>query len=148
MTKQPKDILSVVFTSIDRVIELYLSSFIKPFLSWHEIFYSSLNKVLGKLLDDNAAKLPVWFTANFITYFRTALVIPTLLLLTWEYWILSAFLVLFVDFGDFLDGVVARFWVDRIESQESKKDQPSPSSSENEFGTFHKYPIPAMQDSF
>jgi hypothetical protein len=136
MGKEKKDLITVVFSAIDNVIELYLGSFIKPFLRWHEVFYAGLNKVLRKGLDDNATKIPSWFTANFITYFRTALVVPTLLFLAWEYWIVSAFLVLLVDFGDFLDGVVARFWVDRVDAGESKKERPSsPASSDNEFGT-------------
>ncbi|GKY98480.1 hypothetical protein MPSEU_000805300 [Mayamaea pseudoterrestris] len=134
MPKQTTNIISIIFSAIDNAIELYLGSFIKPFLRWHEVFYASLNKLLRKLLDDNASKIPQWFTANFITYFRTALVIPTLLFLAWEYWILSAIIVLLVDFGDFLDGVVARYWRDRMEIQVHKKEQPaSPASSDNEF---------------
>jgi phosphatidylglycerophosphate synthase len=98
-----------------------------------------LNKTLRKILDDNKAKIPDWFTANFITYLRTVMVVPTLLFLAWDYTILPCFVVISVDFGDFLDGVVARFWVDvkkereaELQSKDKKSDSPSPSQSDDE----------------
>ena len=30
--------------------------------------------------------------------------------------------IIFVDFGDFLDGVVARYWVDKRKEEKAKKD--------------------------
>lgn len=140
--KQPELIVSRIFGGIDTIIEFYLGSFIKPFLSVHEVFYSALNKVLRKALDDNKQKIPVWFTANFITYFRTALVIPTLLLLAWDFRILSASIVILVDFGDFLDGVVARFWVDAFNEQnaEDKKRERSSSPTTSDSDSFGKHP--------
>jgi len=116
----------------DLIVELYLSSVIKPFLTLHEHFYSKLNAVLRLQLDQNKANVPDWFTANFITYARTWLVIPTLLLMVWGHLVLPSFLVIFVDFGDFLDGVVARFWIDvKKEQMEAlaSKEKPSRSSS-------------------
>lgn len=125
----------------DLIVELYLSSVIKPFLTLHEHFYSKLNAVLRSQLDQNKAKVPDWFTANFITYARTWLVIPTLLLMVWGHLVLPSFLVIFVDFGDFLDGVVARFWIDvKKEQMEAlaSKEKPSRSSSpvdDDSYGT-------------
>jgi hypothetical protein len=111
MSKE-SDLLTTVLRLVDVIVELYLSSVIKPFLTLHEQFYSKLNSVLRSQLDQNKDKIPAWFTANFITYARTWLVIPTVLLMAWGHLVLPSFLVIFVDFGDFLDGVVARFWVD------------------------------------
>lgn len=135
------DILSTVFELIDAVVEIYLGSVVKPFVKFHESFYSALNVVLRKLLDENA--IPEWFTANFVTYFRTILVIPTVLLLAWEYWVMAAVICIIVDLGDFLDGVVARYWVDmrkkRATEGESKDKHRSTSptnSDDDSFGTF------------
>eukprot|EP00537_Pseudo-nitzschia_pungens_P004125 CAMPEP_0172374080 /NCGR_PEP_ID=MMETSP1060-20121228/54357_1 /TAXON_ID=37318 /ORGANISM="Pseudo-nitzschia pungens, Strain cf. cingulata" /LENGTH=414 /DNA_ID=CAMNT_0013100617 /DNA_START=376 /DNA_END=1620 /DNA_ORIENTATION=+ len=125
-----------LFALIDSVVELYLGSIVKPFLKLHETFYAALNKILRKLLDDHRSEIPEWFTANWITYARTVLVVPTLLFLSWGYVVLPSLLVIFVDFGDFLDGVVARFWVDirkEIEKKLSEKEKaPSPTNSDDE----------------
>ena len=101
-----EELISNVLAVVDSIVELYLSSFIKPFLTFHEKFYNALNQTLRRVLDDNKAKIPDWFTANFITYLRTVLVVPTLLLLAWNYTLLPCLIVILVDFGDFLDGVV------------------------------------------
>lgn len=131
-----------LFALVDSIVELYLSSVVKPFVSLHEKFYSGLNKVLRKLLDDNKSKIPDWFTANFITYLRTGFVIPTLLLLAWGHSLVPSLIVILVDFGDFLDGVVARYWVDvkkEREKEEASKDKGSsrpvsPTSDDDSFG--------------
>lgn len=130
-----------LFALVDSIVELYLGTVIKPFLSLHEKFYSALNKTLRKLLDDNKSKIADWFTANFITYARTVLVVPTLLLLAWGHTLLPSFIVILVDFGDFLDGVVARYWVDikqERELEEASKDKgssrpTSPTSDDDSF---------------
>lgn len=134
--KQQKNLVSTVFDLIDAVVEIYLSSVIKPFLKLHETFYSRMNQALRKVLDDN--NIPEWFTANFITYARTVLVVPTVLLLAWDYYVLSAVICVGVDFGDFLDGVVARYWVDikkalavELEGKDSPRSA-SPANSDNE----------------
>lgn len=134
-----------LFALVDSIVELYLGTVIKPFLTIHEKFYSAMNKTLRKLLDDNKPMIADWFTANFITYARTVLVVPTLLLLAWGHTILPSFIVILVDFGDFLDGVVARFWVDvkkeRQEKQAASEDEKAPSrpvsptSDDGSFGT-------------
>jgi hypothetical protein len=146
------DTVHKFFSLIDSIVELYLGKIIKPFLSYHEIFYAAMNKTLRGLLDNNKSKIPDWFTANFITYFRTIFVIPTLLLLAWGHNLLPSFIVILVDFGDFLDGVVARFWIDikkdikldikkvGEEAPASKDKVSSPSSPTNSddesFGTY------------
>jgi hypothetical protein len=151
------DTIHKFFSLIDSIVELYLGKIIKPFLSYHEIFYAAMNKTLRGLLDANKSKIADWFTANFITYVRTVFVIPTLLLLAWGHTLLPSFIVILVDFGDFLDGVVARFWVDikkdikldikkvgeEAEAPATSKDKdkvsspPSPTNSDDEsFGTY------------
>jgi|Transcript_17966 phosphatidylglycerophosphate synthase len=122
------ELFKSIFDVINAVVEMYLGSVIKPFLTLHEQFYSKMNSTLRQVLDDN--NVPVWFTANFITYARTALVVPTVLLLSWGHTVLPSLLVLLVDFGDFLDGVVARYWVDmkkKKEDEGTSKDSKSPS---------------------
>jgi hypothetical protein len=135
-----------LFALVDSIVELYLGTVIKPFLTFHEKFYSSFNTTLRKILDDNKSKIADWFTANFITYFRTILVVPTLLLLAWGHTLLPSFIVILVDFGDFLDGVVARYWVDIQKEREQEeaaaaggKDKgpsrpTSPTSDDDSFG--------------
>ena len=131
-----EDTVIKLFALIDSVVELYLKTVIKQLLTFHEKFYNALNKTTRKTLDDNRSKIPDWFTANWITYARTVLVVPTILLISWGYTLLPSFLVIFVDFGDFLDGVVARFWVDvkkEIAEKLSEKDiTPCPTSSDDE----------------
>ena len=127
-----EDLIFKLLALIDSVVELYLAKLIKPFLQFHEKFYNALNKVLRQVLDDNKSKIPDWFTANFITYLRTVLIIPTLLFLAWQYTILPSFIVILVDFGDFLDGVVARYWVDikkQREEELARKEKKSSSGS-------------------
>lgn len=131
-----EDTILKLFALIDSLVELYLKTVIKPLLTFHEKFYSALNKALRNVLDDNRAKIPDWFTANWITYARTILVVPTILVLSWGYTFLPSFLVIFVDFGDFLDGVVARFWVDVkkeiAEKVAETEKAPSPTNSDDE----------------
>ena len=136
-----KDLLKTIMDLVDVIVELYLANVIRPFLSLHETFYSALNSTLRSLLDSNKDKIPDWFTANFITYARTALVVPTILLLTWGHTVLPSILVILVDAGDFLDGVVARYWVDIKKEREealSKKEDGSRSTS----------PVNSDDDSF
>jgi hypothetical protein len=138
MTAPKKDLVSTVIDLVDVVVEIYLSSIIKPFLKIHERFYASLNSVLRGLLDDHKKSIPVWFTANFITYARTVLVFPTIVLLAWGHTVLPAIVVVLVDFGDFLDGVVARYWVDvrkedaAAAESKDKSRSASPTNSDND----------------
>lgn len=111
MTKQ-KDLIGTAFDFFDAIVEVYLKTAIQPFLQLHEKFYTGLNKVLRQILDDADTHVPRWLTANFITYLRTLLVIPTVILLSRGHTVIPALTVIVVDFGDFLDGIVARYWVD------------------------------------
>lgn len=121
----------LVFETLERCVETYLRVFISPFLLWHEVFYSQMNKVLRGLLDKHEQHVPTWFTANFVTYGRTVLIVPCLQLLAWGWRWLPSAIVLFVDFGDFFDGVLARYWNEkRAESDDGAvgKDEAVPSS--------------------
>jgi phosphatidylglycerophosphate synthase len=120
-----------LFQIIDAIVEQYLAFFIQPFLKVHEKIYSGLNQVLRAALDNNKDKIPVWFTANFITYVRTMLVIPCLVLLSWGQVVLPSIIVVAVDFGDFLDGVVARYWVD-VRAEASAKDNTDSKDSDDD----------------
>eukprot|EP00586_Coscinodiscus_wailesii_P012016 CAMPEP_0172497286 /NCGR_PEP_ID=MMETSP1066-20121228/97595_1 /TAXON_ID=671091 /ORGANISM="Coscinodiscus wailesii, Strain CCMP2513" /LENGTH=375 /DNA_ID=CAMNT_0013269955 /DNA_START=189 /DNA_END=1316 /DNA_ORIENTATION=- len=107
--------MSELFQLIDPLIEIYLTVIIKPIVKQHEIFYTKLNTIVRSAIDKKG--LPKWCTANFITYVRTILIIPCLLSFSRGMRLVPSLIVLLVDFGDFLDGVVARYWVD-----ERKKD--------------------------
>jgi len=115
-------ILVHIFGIIDASVELYLSSVIAPFLVFHEKFYTELNRFLRKTIDDKGP-LPAWCTANFITYFRTVFVFPSLFLMSMGWRFLPALIVLLVDFGDFLDGVVARYWVEMKSAKTTPKEE-------------------------
>lgn len=123
-----KALLRTVLDLVDVIVELYLGNIIKPFLTLHERLYSALNSTLRSVLDNNKDKVPDWFTANWITYARTLLAIPCVCLLSWGHTLLPSFIVVLVDFGDFLDGVVARYWIDvkkeREEVLSRKGDKP------------------------
>jgi len=100
---------------INFIVELYLSSVIKPFLTFHDKFYSWINIRIRNFLDENSDKIPKWFTANFITYARTLLVVPCVILMAKGFVVLPSMILIAVDFGDLLDGIVARYWVERKE---------------------------------
>lgn len=119
------------------IVELYLQFVIKPFLEFHDIFYASLNKFFRSQLD-NASRVPEWFTANFITYLRTALVFPTLFMLSWKWWVPVSITIILVDFGDFLDGVVARYWVDMKKAAKKKKDDDAKAKVDSDDDSFGK----------
>jgi hypothetical protein len=136
-----KDLLCTLADLIDAVVAVYLTTAIQPFVKMHEKFYSGMNKILRAQLDKN--HVPTWVTANFITYVRTALVVPTLIFLSMNFMAWPAVIVIAVDFGDFLDGVVARYWVDRNKKRKQEEDEkkketsraPSPASDADSFGT-------------
>eukprot|EP00558_Chaetoceros_sp_UNC1202_P007434 CAMPEP_0197253822 /NCGR_PEP_ID=MMETSP1429-20130617/66413_1 /TAXON_ID=49237 /ORGANISM="Chaetoceros sp., Strain UNC1202" /LENGTH=388 /DNA_ID=CAMNT_0042716625 /DNA_START=117 /DNA_END=1283 /DNA_ORIENTATION=- len=129
-------LVDIIVDIVNLLVELYLAHVIKPFLSFHEKFYKKLNAVLRTILD-NAESVPKWFTANSITYARTWMIIPCLVLLVKGFTVLPCLIVLAVDFGDFLDGVVARYWVDRKQidalggevEKPSNEDKPEMASS-------------------
>jgi len=131
------NILMKLLALIDSLVELYLSTLIKPFLCLHEKFYNALNNKLREFFEQNKSKIPDWFSANLITYTRTVLVIPVLLLLSAsDHVFIPSFIVILVDFGDFLDGVVARFWFDvKKETEEvlsNKEKGNSPQTSDDD----------------
>jgi hypothetical protein len=139
-----KSLETTAIELVDAVVELYLGSVIKPFLKLHETFYNSLNQFIRSILDNNKKNIPIWFSANCITYVRTIMVIPTLLLFAWGHVILPSIIVICVDFGDFLDGVVARYWVD-VRKEQAKtaesKDKRSASPTLSDHDSFGAYMI-------
>ena len=131
-SKEGQGLHILFYDVLNFFVELYLSSVIKPFLRFHEKFYKWLNAAIRSLLDENSDRIPRWFTANFITYARTLLVVPCVILFTKDFVILPSLILIAVDFGDFLDGVVARYWVERNEIEavgkevnDESKDKPS-----------------------
>jgi hypothetical protein len=104
---------------VDVFVELFLSHVISPFLVFHERFDHAVNCTLRQVIDSHP--IPTWVTANFISYARTSLVIPTLILLAWKHTLLPAILVIAVNCGDVLDGVVTRHWLDAMQKKTEKK---------------------------
>jgi len=69
-------------------------------------------------------------------------VIPCLIFISRGWYLLPSFIVLLVDFGDFLDSVAARYWIDvlkerqeALDKKEDKKMPGSPAASDASFGT-------------
>jgi phosphatidylglycerophosphate synthase len=113
---------TAIFHLLNSIVEIYLANIIKPFLVLHEKFYNALNTTLRTVLDNHSSQIPKWFTANFITYARTCLVIPCIYLINKGHTVIPSLIIFGVDFGDFLDGVVARFWIDQKEIESIAQD--------------------------
>lgn len=144
--KGERDVLTSVFNLIDAVVELYLGRIIEPFVKVHEKFYSSLNVALRRVLDDN--DVPAWFTANWITYARTLCVVPTLYLIANGWYVVASIICVAVDFGDFLDGVVARYWSDVANGNKNKKKSMSDESDSKDDKRRAASPASSDDDSF
>ena len=132
-------LLKQAFDVFVKAVEAYLRQLIRPFLIHHEKFYTALNKALRSMLDAN--QVPKWFTANFVTYARTGFVVPCILLLALGHRLIPTVIVIAVDFGDFLDGVLARYWVDQKKLEEEelrKKDKASTKSTLSDEDSFGK----------
>lgn len=115
-------LLYAILNLLNSTVEIYLANIIKPFLVLHEKFYKALNTTLRGIFDNHSSQIPKWFTANFITYARTWLVIPCIFLMNKGHTLLPSLIIFSVDFGDFLDGVVARFWIDQKEIEAIAED--------------------------
>ena len=124
---------------VDVFVELFLSHVISPFLVFHERVDRAVNCTLRQVLD--SYPIPTWVTANFISYARAALVIPTLILLAWKHTLLPAILVMAVNCGDFLDGVVTRHWLDAIQKQTEKKNDVTDPDSFGELNSVRPYGV-------
>jgi phosphatidylglycerophosphate synthase len=57
-------------------------------------------------------------TANLISYSRTTLILPTLVLLSKEFCLVPALFVLANNFLDIFDGIVARYWLQKKDKDE------------------------------
>jgi len=117
-------------STLDPLVEQYLLHVISPLLKFHDKFYGELNSFLRDSMDNHG--LPKWCTANFITYARTVLIVPCLLLLARGHRFIPALIVLIVDIGDYLDGVVARYWMDmrkKMDDHDDSKKEKDPTES-------------------
>ena len=54
--------------------------------------------------------------------------------------------IIFVDFGDFLDGVVARYWVDKRKEEKAKKDA-AKDKIDSDDDSFGEYLVSGWQKS-
>lgn len=103
------------------VIAFFLGSTVLPFLPMqfildavlpvHDVWYTWLNRTMHQVLERHPP--PRFLTANFVTYARTLLIVPCLHLWSQGWALVPALLVLLVDMGDLLDGVLARWWAQR-----------------------------------
>lgn len=142
-------LLTQTLDLLDRATDLYLGFVFQPNVVKHydEAFSGIVDPALRSILHDHKFKIPPWFTANNITYTRTILVLPWLLLVAHGHAILPCILVILVDFGDVLDGIVARFWMDfKLEQDEEEKDNAMETSSKDNDSTPSCSPSPSHSD--
>lgn len=72
----------------------------------HSRIYSYINDKIKPLL---TASFFRYVTPNMVTYFRVLLIIPTIYLISYNYNMAAALLIIINDFLDFFDGILARY---------------------------------------
>lgn len=90
--------LSKLFFSYIILMDLIVNLHIK--------FYNEINLMIEPILERYSDGQ--YMTPNYVTYFRTLLVIPAIILIYYEQYIIGSLLIVLNDFLDFFDGVVAR----------------------------------------
>jgi len=75
----------------------------------HGSVYSRLNGASTEFLQKNSSRIPLWLTADAVTSGRLTLVFPTAILISRDYTLLPAALVLANAAFDYVDGAVARW---------------------------------------
>jgi len=75
----------------------------------HGVVYNRLNQNSTEFLQRNSKNIPLWLTADAVTSGRLALVFPTAILISRDYTIIPATLVLVNAAFDYVDGAVARW---------------------------------------
>jgi hypothetical protein len=142
-------LLTKTLDLLDRATELCLGFVFQPHVVKHydDAFSGIVDPALRSILNDHKSQIPPWFTANNITYTRTILVLPWLLLVACGHSILPCILVILVDFGDVLDGIVARFWMDfKLGQDDEEKDDAMETSSKDNDSTPSCPPSPSHSD--
>ena len=99
-------------TMLELICNILLSVFLKPY----DKIYGTLNTQLTQSFQTKG--LPKYITANLITYVRTTLIIPTILLLSRNYVVVPILLLLTNDILDSVDGIVARYWLQKLDQDE------------------------------
>jgi phosphatidylglycerophosphate synthase len=134
---------------LDRATELCLGFVFQPNVvkQYDDTFSGIVDPALRSILNDHKSKIPPWFTANHITYTRTILVLPWLLSVACGHTIFPCILVILVDFGDVLDGIVARFLMDfKLGQDDDEKDDVMETSSKDNDSTPSCPPSPSPSD--
>lgn len=97
---------SLIIDNIKTESEKSLCNTLDLLVYKHSEMYQYINKILEPLvLTYSDGK---YLTPNCVTYFRTCLIIPTLMLIRKNFFLFSSLLIFLNDFLDFFDGVVAR----------------------------------------
>ena len=98
------------------MLDVIITFLVPLLLQPHEKLYKYLNITLTSILEQRS--LPHWMTANLISYSRTTLILPTLVLLSKEFCLVPALFVLANNFLDIFDGIVARYWLQKKDKDE------------------------------
>ena len=98
------------------MLELFCNILLSVFLKPYDKIYGTLNTQLTQTFQTKG--LPKYITANLITYVRTTLIIPTILLLSRNYVVVPILLLLTNDILDSVDGIVARYWLQKLDQDE------------------------------
>jgi phosphatidylglycerophosphate synthase len=95
-----------------KVLSMIVSLLVPILLKPHLQCYGWINVTVTTIINNRG--LPKWLTANLISYSRTTLIVPTLLLLARNYHLLPVLFVILNDFLDLFDGIVARYWLKKL----------------------------------
>jgi phosphatidylglycerophosphate synthase len=98
------------------MLEVIITFLVPLLLKPHERVYGWINDTFSNLLERKG--IPTWLTANFISYCRTTLILPTIILLSNNLCIIPALLTIANMFFDIIDGIVARYWLRKKDEDE------------------------------
>lgn len=93
--KLKQNLFQIYDLFLEKIISFYVCFLYKPICNLLQHFFL-------------AHPLSSWVTPNRVTIARTLLVIPTIICLLTQHFFIAAFLVLFNDFLDAIDGVICR----------------------------------------
>lgn len=134
MMNNHKDLLKTLVDLLDGIVEVFLVASIRPVLDFHARADHAVDQILRKTLQDHKDKAPKWILkADFLTYTRLALAMPTTILLSWGTWFLPALLVVVVHFASFFERILAEHNVEHG-NDDSGEDSMHAQTEDGSFG--------------
>ena len=111
--KNQKDLLKTLVDLLDGLVEVCLAGVIEPLLILHGKIDHTTDRILGQILESQKGKLPRWILQQgTLTHARIALALPMIVLLSWEWCILAALLVVVVLSVSFWERALAEICSD------------------------------------